>query len=68
MSDTNSTGVNPDESGRIVTDGGDGHPTGITVESVASGFIARLNHGDGSATGFWGVTPLAAMRKAEKIA
>lgn len=37
---------------------------GIETRSVTSGWIATLNHGDGSAVGFWGPTEQAARQKA----
>jgi len=40
------------------------HPSGIEVRSVASGWVAHINHGDGTATGFWGATEQAARDRA----
>lgn len=42
------------------------HPSGIEVRSVASGYVAHIEHGDGSSTGYWGPTEQAARDRAIK--
>lgn len=40
------------------------HPSGITTRSVASGYVAHIEHGDGSSTGYWGPTEQQARDRA----
>lgn len=41
-----------------------GLEAGLTVRSVASGFVAMVHHGDGTSTSYWGPTRKTAKARA----